>query len=101
MATHDTDDLVAQVREIRLDPAGIANDAMADGIRLQTSVGTNEQGRTKGRLDFLQCLACARLCQRDLLRDLQECAVLAQRDEEAQLLQVKPGNNRVERWGHA
>ena len=48
-------------------------------------------GRTRG----------ARLRQRDLLRGLQERAVLAQRDQEPQLFQVEPGDDRVERWGHA
>ena len=36
---HDSDDLVAQVREIRLDQARIADHAMADGIGLQAPVG--------------------------------------------------------------
>jgi len=64
-------------------------------------VGANEQRRAEGRLDFLQCLARARLRQRDLLRGLQERAVLAQRDQEPQLFQVEPGDDRVEWWGHA
>ena len=37
--------------------------------------------------------------QRDLLRGLQERAVLAQRDQEPQLFQVEPGDDRVEWWG--
>jgi hypothetical protein len=90
LATQDSDDLVAQVRDIRLDQARIADHAMSDVIRLQAPVGANEQRRAEGRLDLLQCLARARLRQRDLPGGLQERAVLAQRDQEPQLLQVKP-----------
>ena len=84
-----------------VDQVRIADHAMADGIGLQAPVGANEQRGAEGRLDFLQCLARARLRQRDLLRGLQERAVLAQRDQEPQLFQVEPGDDRVERWGHA
>jgi hypothetical protein len=36
---------------------------------------------------------------RDRLRGLQERAVLGQRDQEPQLFQVQPGDDRMERWG--
>jgi hypothetical protein len=59
-------------------------------------VPQNDQRHAEGRLDFLQCLARARLRQRDLLGGRQERSVHTQRDQEPQLFQLEPGDDRVE-----
>ncbi len=57
LAAHDADDLVTKMREIGLDQTRIADDAVADVIGLETSVGANEERRAEALFDFLQGLA--------------------------------------------
>lgn len=73
---------------------------MSGLVGLEPTVGAIEERRVEGGFDFLQCLAGAWLRERDLLRGLEQRAVVAERNQKPQLLQVQSGDDGIERGDH-